>query len=396
MRPSGIYVLLALLFSLSAASVFAVFAAPSVYAQVRPVSSPAPGRWQTGGSPTNAECLACHSDPNLKRDLPSGEPLSLYVDKSHYASSVHGGKNVTCAQCHSNITGFPHPDFSPTDRRDVTIKLYPLCRQCHADNFLKTQDSVHASALASGNRNAAVCTDCHTAHEVTPPDQPRTRIPQTCAQCHSTIFAQYVDSVHGTGLTNGGSADVPTCIDCHGVHNIGDPTSAAFRLKSPQLCAKCHTDSSRMAKYNISTNVLNTYVADFHGTTVELFAKESPDAATNKPVCFDCHGIHDIKKVDDPSSSVFKENLLKTCQKCHPNATVGSFAGAWMSHYIASPEKYPLVYYINLFYWILIPATIGGMLLYIAVEVYGRFRTRARKQLSSQNVAIGEENQSGP
>ena len=69
---------------------------------------------------------------------------------------------------------------------------------------------------------------------------------------------------------------MPTCIDCHGVHNIEDPRTAAFRLQSPEMCAKCHADRALMAKYGISTDVFNTYVADFHGTTVAIFEKESP------------------------------------------------------------------------------------------------------------------------
>jgi predicted CXXCH cytochrome family protein len=343
--------------------------------------------------PSVADCLSCHSNPSLQKVLLSGEPLSLFVDQQHFTNSVHGQKNITCIQCHSGFGVWPHPPFSATDRRDVTLKMNSLCSQCHPDNYQKAQDSVHASALASGNRNAAVCTDCHTAHDVTPPDQPRTRIPQTCAQCHNAIYAQYVDSVHGTALTNG-NPDVPTCIDCHGVHNIGNPTTAAFRLKSPQLCAKCHSDKSIMDKYGISTDVLNTYVADFHGTTVELFAKQSPDAPTNKPVCFDCHGIHDIKKIDDPNSTVFKANLLRTCQQCHPNATTASFTGAWMSHYIASPATYPLVYYINLFYWILIPVTIGGLLFLVLIDIYRRLRSR--KGTSGQPSASGESSNVEP
>jgi predicted CXXCH cytochrome family protein len=366
-RRSVLAFSLTLLLSLSTAFLLSLTSASSAQAQ--------------GPAPTNDQCLACHSNPDLKKDLPSGEPLSLFVDQKHFADSVHGQKNLACVQCHSGITGFPHPAFNPTDRRDVTLKMYTLCNQCHADNYSKAQDSVHSSALAAGNHNAAVCTDCHTAHDVTPPDQPRTRIPQTCAQCHSAIYAQYADSVHGSALTSG-NPDVPTCIDCHGVHNIGDPTTAAFRLKSPQLCAKCHTDKAVMAKYGISTNVLNTYVADFHGTTVELFAKQSPDAPTNKPVCFDCHGIHEIKKIDNPDSTVFKENLLRTCQQCHPDANLNSFTGAWMSHYNASPQKYPLVYYINLFYWILIPVTIGGMLGFIALDIYRRLRRRFQSAVS--------------
>ncbi len=338
-----------------------------------------------GPAPSNAECLACHNNPNQVKQLPSGEPVSLYVDEKDFANSVHGQKNLACVQCHTNITGFPHPAFFATDRRDVTLQMYSLCRQCHQDNYAKTLDSIHTKAIAGGDRNAAVCTDCHTAHAITNPHQPRTRIPQTCAQCHGAIYDDYAKSIHGSALLDVSNPDVPTCIDCHGVHNIGDPTTAVFRLKSPEICAKCHTDKNRMARYGISTDVLNTYVADFHGTTVKLFEKQSPDAPTNKPVCFDCHGIHNIKRIDDPNSTVFKENLLKTCQRCHPDATTSAFTGSWTRHYSASPDKYPLVYYVNLFYWIFIPVVIGTMLLFITLEIYRRVRTRVAKR-ETRNV----------
>lgn len=333
-----------------------------------------------GPSPSNAECQVCHSNPDLSKTLPSGEPLSLYVDEKHYNDSVHGQQKLTCVQCHTDIKGFPHPAFGASDRRDVTMQLYSTCKNCHEQVFVNAFDSIHGQRLLAGNRNAPVCVDCHTAHAVTKPDQPRARIPQTCAQCHSTIFDQYAKSVHGVDVLKGDNPDVPTCIDCHGVHSIPDPTTNKFRLRSPQICAQCHTDKQRMAKYNISTDVLNTYVADFHGTTVELFEKQSPDQPTNKPVCYDCHGIHDIKKVDDPESRVFsKENLLKTCQQCHPDANEDSFTSAWMSHYIASPDKYPLVYYINLFYWILVPGTVGALAIFIGSDIYRQLRRRSAR-----------------
>ena len=102
------------------------------------------------------------------------------------------------------------------------------------------------------------------------------------------------------------------------MHNIPDPTTAAFRLKSPtEMCGKCHTDPKRMNKYNISTDVLNTFVADFHGTTVTLFEKQSPDQQTNKPVCFDCHGVHNIVNVKDPKAGTFKE-LVMAAERCPP------------------------------------------------------------------------------
>ncbi len=124
-----------------------------------------------------------------------------------------------------------------------------------------------------------------------------------------------------------------------------------------------------MDKYGISTNVLNTYVADFHGTTVTLFEKQSPDAPTNKPVCYDCHGIHDISRVDDPQTGIeMQQNLLVRCKVCHPDAT-SNFPSAWMSHYIPSPQHYSLVYYVNLFYKFFIPLVLGGMVALVGLDV---------------------------
>ena len=134
-----------------------------------------------------------------------------------------------------------------------------------------------------------------------------------------------------------------------------------------------------MARYGISTQVLNTYVADFHGTTVTLFEQVSPNTPTNKPVCTDCHGVHDISDVQNPASGIaIKANLLAKCQRCHPGVTTANFTDAWMSHYVASPQHFPLVYYVNLFYKFFVPAVIGGMLIFVLSDVVRR-RINARK-----------------
>ena len=112
--------------------------------------------------------------------------------------------------------------------------------------------------------------------------------------CHSAIYEQYKASVHGAALVGEDNPDVPdvqTVMACILLMIPGQPSSAA----SPELCGGCHRDEQMMGKYGISTDVFNTYVSDFHGTTVTLFEKQSPDQATNKAVCFDCHGIHNIK-----------------------------------------------------------------------------------------------------
>ena len=336
---------------------------------------------------SNDTCLGCHSQPDLSKTLPSGETWSLFIDESHFSEAVHGQEEVACVECHERNVQFPHPEFVVADLRGVSLQLYQTCEKCHAEQYSNVLDSVHQRAFAAGNFEAAVCTDCHNPHNqkritdkttgaILP--EARLHIPETCARCHSTIYENYKETVHGAALTEEGNTDVPTCIDCHGVHNIQDPTTAQFRNDTPLLCARCHTDPAVMDKYGLSTDVYDTYVTDFHGTTVALFEKVHPDWPTNKAVCTDCHGVHDIKSVDNPETGIaLKENLLVKCQRCHPDATV-NFPDSWMSHYIASPIKHPLVYYVNLFYKIFIPAVLGGMIVYVLTDVYRRFIARGK------------------
>ena len=338
---------------------------------------------------SNEVCLGCHGKPGLSKTLENGDILDLFVDPTKYAGSIHGQDGYACVQCHTNLGNYPHPTFTATDLRDVTLQLTKVCDRCHSGEYNLTMDSVHAAAQAAGTREAAVCTDCHGSHDVRQwTDQtthsllPAARliIPTTCSKCHNAIYQKYRTSVHGAALTDKSNTDVPTCIDCHGVHNIGNPMTAAFRLKSPELCATCHTNPSIMNKYGISTNVLNTYVSDFHGTTVTLFEKQSPDSPTNKPVCYDCHGIHDISRVNDPQTGIeMQQNLLVRCKICHPDAT-SNFPSAWMSHYIPSPQHYSLVYYVNLFYKIFIPLVLGGMVALVSMDVGHNVFVKSRRK----------------
>ncbi len=364
---------------LAAGAILAVFALAKLAVPVSASPAPAPET-----KPDNIACYFCHGKPGIQLQLPSGESLSLTVDKDHFKNSAHS--TLGCTDCHTEYTTFPHPALKAQDARELSFQMESTCQNCHEEQYTKTQDSVHAQQLASGNQKAATCVDCHSPHSQpvltdakdTLLPEARLEIPQTCARCHNAIYEQYQQSVHGAALTQSGNTDVPTCIDCHGVHNISDPTSAAFRLNSPQLCAKCHTNSAVMDKYGLSTQVLNTYVADFHGTTVTLFNKTSPDQVTNKPVCFDCHGVHDIKSVTDPVDGLaMKQNLLSACQRCHTDATA-NFPSAWMSHYIPSPTHFPIVYYVNLFYKIFIPAVIGGMLIFVISDIVRRLINRRK------------------
>jgi predicted CXXCH cytochrome family protein len=338
---------------------------------------------------TDTECKDCHTMVTEAVSEGAIGVINPHVDLAVLQDSVHGAHQfqgqdygpVQCTDCHNDLEryDFPHaplPDLSP---REMKVEAEAMCQDCHTHIFDRHMDSVHAVALADGNLEAATCIDCHGSHSVQDPDEPRERISNTCGECHTTEHEQYVTSVHGAALLGEQNPDVAVCTDCHGVHKIEDPTTAQFRLNSPQLCAECHADEPMMAKYDISTDVFETYVADFHGTTVTLFEQQSPDQETNSAVCYDCHGVHNILPANDENSQVIKENLLTTCQQCHPNASA-NFPDAWMSHFRPSWDHNRIVYVVDIFYKIFIPTVLGGFLLFIGTDVYHRYGVRARRR----------------
>src|SRR5574341_132839 len=298
--------------------------------------------------PIDQRCLRCHADSSAATTFGDGTSRPVDFNYATFTTSVHGADNpnlqvpLSCYDCHGDYR-YPH-DGEWATQRDFRLDLVQQCQKCHTHEAQLQADSTHARALAAGNPNAA-------------------------------IFEQYRESVHGDALLEQANPDVPTCINCHGVHNIEDPTTALFRLKSPNICAKCHANDELMAAYGISTNVFDSYVSDFHGTTVTLFQNQAADAEVNKAVCFNCHGVHDIKSPDDPESTVIQEKLLVTCQKCHPNATA-DFASAWLGHYEPDREKFPIVYYVNEFYKYFIPGVLGFMAVIVATDVYRKVRVR--------------------
>lgn len=317
----------------------------------------------------SSDCLACHSIKALKVTLPSGETLSLYVDPSVVSSSVHGGK-LQCTDCHRDMAVYPHPPRQFDSLRSFALSQYGACERCHFDEYTKTLDSVHfAGPSGAGGGSPPVCTDCHGAHDIMSPAKPRSKISQTCSVCHEDVYNAYAKSVHGAAFVQDENPDVPVCTDCHRMHNIQDPLTAQFKVESVQLCSKCHSDKTIMAKYGISTLVTRTYLQSFHGMMVSLTKPASPLQDIPEPVCTDCHGIHDIQEVTAATSPVIKDNLAKTCQSCHPGAGP-NFPTAWIGHYEPTLQKEPAVFLVRWFYRVMIPFVIGGLLVHILLDLW--------------------------
>ncbi len=346
---------------------------------------------QDGPVVSNEQCLLCHSDPALSMVLPSNEVLPLVVDASELQHSVHGSASepLYCVDCHNDKAGYPHADFPAPDYRSWQLQISMVCGNCHEEEATTRQESIHARLLAAGRSEAATCVDCHGSHDVSVAAEDKVSTiredqVEACGRCHSSIAAEFKDSIHGQQLLDG-NPDVPTCSTCHPAHHIEDPRSAAFRLKSPELCGQCHADKALMARYDISTAVFDTYVADFHGTTVKIFEDTAPDELTNKAVCSDCHSAHHILPSTDANSSVMQANLTETCRRCHPDAD-DSFTASWMGHYQPDWQHYPVVTAVNWFYKLLIPGVLGFFVIYIGLDA-GRTTIERSRQRRAWRLA---------
>lgn len=335
-----------------------------------PASLPAATRPAEDVASEVETCMSCHQDDTLTKTFPNGETLSLFVKPEAFGASVHA-KKAGCVGCHEGYGEFPHPERNFPDKAALVTAFRDSCKTCHVDTYSRAMDGVHATLLAQGNTSAPTCLDCHGSHEIEKPGHPRARVAAMCASCHGDVSEVYDKSAHGRALAEG-NEDVPVCTDCHRAHDIQDPRSGRWRLGTPETCGSCHTDAKRMDKYGLSTNVLKSYLDDFHGVSARLYRGSKVEPRAIMAVCSDCHGVHDVERLRGSGAATpaaLKARLAANCRKCHPGAT-DSFPDAWLSHYEPSPKRAPLVWGIGLFYKVFIPFIIGGLILQILLHLY--------------------------
>jgi hypothetical protein len=197
---------------------------------------------------------------------------------------------------------------------------------------------------------------------------------ETWATRYPREYRDWRQSVHGRARLSGDTA-APGCTDCHDDPDTAEIRTAAFRLDIPSRCARCHDDAQLMRKHDITTDLYPSYLADYHGLTIDYYRTHDPAMWRYEAVCSDCHNSHAIHEAGDPRSSVAPANLLGTCQRCHPEAEA-NFASITTGHFRIDLESSPLAYYIELIYRILIPTIIGLMAAYIGLDIIHRLRKR--------------------
>ncbi len=447
---------------------------------------------------TNDDCLTCHSDEELTKEI-DGKEVSVYVNENQLLQSAH--KNLECISCHTgfdmdelphkeNITPIDceschkdapikhsfHPQFllskqrlekngtscktchgkhnviSPEEKKsafnrtnivegcgnchkdekssytnslhykgfkekisgapdcltchnkegivstkkiktaDLKINQTKLCLSCHLDNpevrkrtapstgfILSYEKSIHGSEVLTGKPNAANCVDCHTAHQVNNASVGhstinRSNIPNTCGRCHSSIKNDFELSVHGQAIQNG-NVDAPVCTTCHGEHLILKHTDksspVSYENLSEKVCAKCHASEKLAQKFGISDDRFKTFEDSYHGLAIQGGSIEVAN-------CASCHGTHKILSAENPLSTVNKNNLVKTCGKCHPGANKNFTVGK--IHITMTDKKEPILELISSVYIILIITIIGGMFFHNTFDLIKKAKIKRLKQ----------------
>jgi len=338
---------------------------------------------------SNPSCLRCHS-----REMISGigdkEKVARVVE-SELQNSAH--KNIPCIKCHTDVNPLMERPCVPCGKVD--------CAACHAQIEREYNDSAHGQAYLQKKPDNPYCTDCHGKHLVLykkDPNAPvyRANVPALCGKCHGpkgaaasvskvgqgNVSVDYSTSVHGMGLKKKGLLPAAICTDCHNSHFIlseQDQRSSVSAKNVSTTCGVCHK------------GIYNAFSKSIHSPTVSTSKKPLPTCATchsshaiklieqdqfmrevtdqcgschkemgatyletmhgkayrlgylKSAKCSDCHGAHDVLGVNNPNSHVGFNNVVKTCQKCHPDAN-RRFTG-YLTHATHHDKaKYPVLY----------------------------------------------------
>jgi hypothetical protein len=222
-------------------------------------------------------CVACHGSA----DWFEGEDLDL---AAHFAEGVHAAAGLGCHDCHGgnpdpalaeDLDAAMDPGYAPNPFRGTPARtaIPELCGTCHSDPAFMRRFN------------------------------PAARVDQV---------QEYRSSRHGQRLAEGDTR-VATCVDCHGIHGILAPQSAASPVHPrnvAETCRGCHADPETMAPYTLPDGralPVDQYARWRRSVHAEaLFDKEDLSA----PTCNDCHGNHGALPPG-------LESIAFVCGQCH-------------------------------------------------------------------------------
>jgi predicted CXXCH cytochrome family protein len=207
-------------------------------------------------------CGSCHGNAAMAKKYGLPNVYAAYIDSIHGFAIGKEGLLVAanCTSCHGSHRILDHRNpQSSTFRANIPA----TCGSCHVGINEQYQKGVHGKAVAAGNPNAPVCTDCHTAHGIMEPTSSDFRMQSTpvCGNCHRDKFSTYRDTFHSQLGLLGGYTETARCWDCHQAHQVlpaSDPQSPIAKTNLVATCGRCHAGANMsFVQYQPHANARN-------------------------------------------------------------------------------------------------------------------------------------------
>jgi len=193
-----------------------------------------------------------HSSPNLRR----GGSLALFAMALVAVATLA----LTAAEPQSTPKGAAEKKEAPAKpapRKLVAPKGWPEghplpvvasnCVACHLTAGRELTDAVKHFVRSAHDLQDLTCYDCHGGNrEVDSKAHEEefhfigTKLSahlKVCSECHSNEAEQLAAGPHHWDFSKRINTKYPTCVDCHGNHDVGNPP-AEFKLVD--MCLDCH------------------------------------------------------------------------------------------------------------------------------------------------------------
>ncbi|HHL39325.1 MAG TPA: cytochrome C [Deltaproteobacteria bacterium] len=336
-----------------------VFLALVVLAALLPLLSAEPA-----AAADELNCLLCHKYRGLSRIAEDGKFRLFYINENLFESGPHA--KVKCNDCHRDINEIPHEPARPVN---CTVECHIVepsgqrrfSHQPIEDILLK---GVHGKYDENGKLKKYA------------EDYPG------CKDCHEEPLYRPLSFFKGKSYGVSERA-IGRCKTCHRTGKFAEifythVTSRLQKTRSPreivEICAKCHGDEKFRRRHKLD-DVVTSYKETFHYKAIRHGSEHTPD-------CVDCHvvygeNVHLIEGQISPTSAVNEANVARTCrtEDCHPRA--GENLAGYQVHVTYDPEKYPLQYWMLVFFKALMAGVMYFFLVFIFLELLRRLFPRA-------------------
>lgn len=164
---------------------------------------------------------------------------------------------AVCSDCHGAHGIYPASDEQSALHVTKVSTTCGTCHQFIEERLAKSVHGrgngpggeTEEAAPGGDVKRKPSCTDCHQGHDLTPSELVdfRRGLSDRCGSCHADLSSGYAISMHGS-LTELGYGPAAMCSDCHGAHDIlpiSDPDSKLSLANRQATCAECHPGAPR-------------------------------------------------------------------------------------------------------------------------------------------------------